>query len=144
MKGATTADPDARFWAQVTQRGDCWEWTGTKNRDGYGQYQLSRPRKKVRAHRYAFEALVAPIPAGLCIDHLCRNRGCVNPFHMDVVTHEVNARRQVRQQVAECKHGHPYTPENTIREGNRRRCRECRSALEKRRWQATRTTNNNL
>jgi hypothetical protein len=65
----------------------CWEWTGGHTADGYA----STPSGY--AHRVVYEFLVEPIPDGMTIDHLCRNRGCVNPDHLEPVTHSVNALR---------------------------------------------------
>src|SRR5215831_2038423 len=74
---------------------DCWEWTAGKDRDGYGQLHVSRPEgdSSARAHRVVYELLVGPIPEGLTLDHLCRNRGCVKPSHLDPVTVGDNIRR---------------------------------------------------
>jgi hypothetical protein len=108
----------------------CWRWTGEINRvHGYGYFN-----KKI-AHRLAYELLIGPIPEGMVIDHLCRNRWCVNPDHMEPVTSGENVLRgegpsakAARKQ--ECDHGHPFTPENTkflTRADGRkyRRCRTC-------------------
>lgn len=67
---------------------ECWPWTGRLDRDGYG-----RAGGNKAAYRLAYEHLVAPIPEGLEIDHLCRNRACVNPSHMEPVTRRANAQR---------------------------------------------------
>jgi hypothetical protein len=89
------------------------------------------------AHRVAYEDRIGPIPKGLVLDHLCRDPLCVNPFHLEPVTLKVNNRRGLgpiiasRLQTARnrarthCKHGHPFTPENTYRERDGRRCRRC-------------------
>lgn len=85
------ASVEQRFWAKV--QGDdatsCWIWTGSRNRQGYGQLGVNG--KYVRAHRWAYEQLRAPIdPDWLHIDHLCSNPPCVNPWHMEPVTHWIN------------------------------------------------------
>lgn len=74
------------FWIKVQKTSGCWNWQAAKNQ-GYGTFRGQR------AHRWAYEKLVGPIPEGLTIDHLCRNRGCVNPSHMEPVTASENARR---------------------------------------------------
>lgn len=88
----------------VTQNNDlCWEWTGKKTDRGYGLYVLSNkphPRLHFRAHRVVYELLVGPIPDGLTIDHLCENRSCVNPKHLEPVTNSENTIRQRKRQKA--------------------------------------------
>lgn len=78
-----------KFWGYVLPTGFCWEWTGQKD-SGYGRYS-GRP-----AHRVTYEVLVGPIPDGLTLDHLCRNKGCVNPDHLEPVTSSENTRRAQR------------------------------------------------
>ena len=85
-------DPQQRFWAKVNKTPDCWLWTGGKHGYGYGRFYLHG--RYVRAHRYAYELLVGAIPSGLVIDHLCRVRVCVNPAHLQPVTHQINCQRQ--------------------------------------------------
>lgn len=69
----------------------CWLWTGKQHKKGYGLIQVRGKRQ--RAHRYVYEQLVGPIPEGLEIDHLCRNKPCVNPDHLEPVTLRENLRR---------------------------------------------------
>src|SRR5690606_13797613 len=74
-----------RFWKKVTKtEADCWEWTGALNSRGYGCVGIDS--KRYLTHRVAYEALVGPIPEGLTIDHLCRNKVCCNPAHLEPVT----------------------------------------------------------
>jgi hypothetical protein len=100
----------------------CWEWPLARKSDGYPI--VGWDGRTRHAHRVAYEFLVGPIPDGLTLDHLCRNRGCVNPDHLEPVTHQENCRRARKDY---CAHGHELTPENTyIRPSNgRRACREC-------------------
>jgi hypothetical protein len=84
---------DERLWAKV--EGDdyigCWNWTGSVNEKGYGRLSVNgKPR---RAHRLAYEHMIGEIPQGLELDHLCKNRRCVNPWHLEPVTHLVNVAR---------------------------------------------------
>ena len=107
----------------------CWLWLGYIAPTGYGRISIGG--KGFQAHRIIYEAVKGPIPHGLCIDHLCRNRGCVNPDHLEAVTHQVNLVRgfgptgtNARKQV--CVNGHPFTPENTgVTYRNNRRCKQC-------------------
>jgi len=119
--------PETRFFRFVTEDGGCWTWTGTKN-GGYGQFWDGFGR--VYAHRWVYEFFVAPIPDGLTIDHLCRNRACVRPDHLDPVPMKVNVHRSDAVSVqfigiTHCKHGHEFTETNTIRVPKGRKCRAC-------------------
>lgn len=73
----------------------CWEWRAFRNASGYGQFGVREDGKQriVYAHRFAYEAYIGLIPDGLTVDHICRNRGCVNPTHMELVTAVENLRR---------------------------------------------------
>lgn len=94
-----------RFWKYVLTedvlRDGCWLWQGPRVHNGYGiiSIQGSGVKTTIRAHRYAYEALVGPIPEGLQLDHLCRVRRCVNPAHLEPVTARENVRRGVRARV---------------------------------------------
>ena len=132
--------PEERFWAKVDRSSPttCWVWKGAVDRDGYGQFGDGTGRahqKMKKAHRFAYESLVGPIPVGLVIDHLCRNTSCVNPAHLEPVTVGDNIRRGetgqnlIVMQLAKthCPQGHEYTPENTYSRPSRRRERSCRT-----------------
>lgn len=77
---------------RVVDDGGCWNWPGARTRKGYGQIRLAEGRTSY-THRESYMAFVGPIPEGLEIDHLCRNRGCFNPDHLEPVTPGENARR---------------------------------------------------
>lgn len=116
--------PEQRFWAKVIKRGpdECWDWVGSKWEKGYGQFYLNG--KVTLAHRFSFK-LTASIPEGMTIDHLCLNKACVNPAHMEIVSFGENARRYSLAQTS-CKRGHAWTEQNTrIDTKGSRRCREC-------------------
>lgn len=127
--GSLKMTPLERFWAKVNRTETCWLWTATGTPKGYGQFSPSGSRQ-VYAHRYAYELLVGAIPDGLTIDHLCRNRRCVNPAHLEPVTRGENTLRgtspsAINARRTHCANGHAFTEENTYREGTKRRCRAC-------------------
>ena len=122
-----------RFWAKVAQNGECWQWTAAVLSSGYGYFGVG-DGKSILAHRFAYQHLVGPIPDGLVIDHLCRNRACVNPYHLEPVPQKINVERgdcNGRTPQPTCYRGHEFTPDNTeIRKGGGRRCVTCRRARE--------------
>ena len=140
---ALVAAPD-RFWSKVDVLGDCWEWLGYRADNGYGRFVLGgRGAAMEGAHCVAYTLTVGPVPAGLELDHLCRNRGCVNPAHLEPVTHVENVRRGIagevngaRQRgVTHCPQGHEYDEENTRwgAKGSGRWSRSCKACAKARR-----------
>jgi len=114
-----TVSPEKRFWSFVKNTGNCWEWYGGKTSNGYGGFYLNG--KSVRPHRFAYQLFNGKIPDGLTIDHLCNNKICVNPKHLEAVKIGVNVLRGTRNPAAInarrqfCKRGHPFSEENTFR-----------------------------
>lgn len=130
-----------RFWAKVDKSGDCWLWTAAKNNQGYGVFGIPG-NKKVLPHRFSYELVKGPIPLGLTIDHLCRTPLCVNPDHLEAVTHRVNNLRGASQaalnaQKTYCPKGHAYSGDNLFVWKNTwgwtRRCRTCKNQQQRER-----------
>lgn len=127
-------DPHHKY--KIDPRTGCWNWTWAKDEHGYGNVRFGGVHTK--AHRMIYILVKGPIPAGLVLDHTCRNPSCVNPDHLDPVTQKVNNNRAAPVTAARarphCKHGHPWTPETTyMSKPNRGRdpsrvCRVCRKA----------------
>jgi hypothetical protein len=105
-----------RLEFHIAKTDHCWFWTGTVGSDGYGRTRIRLPDGRMchAAHRAVYEVFVGPIPEGLELDHLCRNRACVRPEHLDPVTREENIRRIPPPEPAtHCGNGHEFTEENT-------------------------------
>lgn len=125
---------EERFWPKVDKTPTCWLWIGAIGSGGYGNFYISNVGRKIRttlAHHWAYEQLIGPVPEGLDLDHLCRNRACVNPAHLEPVTRSTNLRRGVGTAGrTECPQGHPYDEANTYHDPltGWRQCRQCRAA----------------
>ena len=117
---------------------NCIVWTMRRDKWGYG-YVMWEKRPRL-VHRVVFEALRGPIPTGLELDHLCRNKSCANPDHLEPVTHAENCRRGngwsgLHARQTHCKYGHEFTPENTLtnkQNKNGRLCKTCTDETHKR------------
>jgi len=112
----------AKVWREL--RTGCWIWTASRDKHGYGRFVGTL------AHCLAYQHYIGPVPAGLELDHLCRNRGCVNPWHLEPVTHLTNLQRgeswSFQRSKTHCPVGHLYDEENTLISGGARYCRTCK------------------
>jgi hypothetical protein len=122
-----------RFWERVRRTDGCWLWTGATNVGGYGRFNIYG--RTIAAHRLSYEATVGPIGPGLQIDHLCRNKLCVNPAHLEPVTQQENNRRSyspsaVNARKTRCQHGHEMAGANlwVNPKTGYRQCRQCNNA----------------
>lgn len=128
-----SVEAGTRFWAMVKMGDDCWEWQGYVNAKGYGRFS-PRPGVTVQAHRFAYQLDHGEIPDSLQLDHLCRNRRCVRPIHLEPVTNRTNVLRgegfaAVNAEKAVCVNGHPFTDANTVLDRRGwRRCLICKKA----------------
>lgn len=152
MQGST---PNQRFWSKVDKDGPlptwapflgpCWIWTASLA-NGYGNLWFGK--LGVGAHRFSYELHVGPIPEGLQLDHLCRNRACVSPDHLEPVTHAENVRRgmvgavNASRELAKthCKRGHLFDEINTQQTATQRVCRACRALRARERREAQRVS----
>ena len=127
------------FWRRVDKTESCWTWKGEIVSSGYGRFPWQSGR--ILAHRFSFSLVNGPIPAGMFIDHICRNRSCVNPSHMELVTHRDNVLRGIgptaeNARKTHCKNGHQLEEPHVYRYGNNRQCRICALARSMRRYES--------
>ena len=122
---------EERFWSKAEKTDSCWNWKSNMHFKGYGLFSLNG--KTVKAHRIAFELSKGQILEGLTIDHLCRNRRCVNPSHLEAVSMKENTLRgngpsAIHSRKTHCKKGHELTSDNMVpsylKKGERR-CLTC-------------------
>lgn len=119
-----------RFWMKVEKTETCWVWLGAKQSDGYGCFGVNG--KILLSHRFSYELLKGDIPKGLELDHLCRNVKCINPSHLEAVTHKENMRRGNSNKIhhhnrdkTHCNYGHPFSGGNLLVYGSHRHCKIC-------------------
>jgi hypothetical protein len=128
----------------------CWPWKAAIGPAGYGVIGLGTREEGVEgAHRVAYRLCIGEIPDKLVIDHLCRNRRCVNPSHLELVTQTENKLRgigacAVNAVKTHCKNGHAFSLENTVLEKKGRKCRTCRAAVNRATNERRRAENNSF
>ena len=112
----TEVDPDT----------NCWNWMGSNTGNGYGL--IWRDGRNVVAHRASYELWREQVPVGFELDHLCENKKCVNPDHLEIVTHSENLLRAYKVKKTHCKRGHQMTSDNTyVRKDGSHECRICQN-----------------
>ena len=119
------------FVKQVEFDGECWTWTGEMSHNGYGRFIIEyggrgKPRIRQAAHRWLYHETVEKLDDKVTLDHLCRNRLCVNPDHLEPVSIGENIRRGGNAAKTACKWGHPLAGDNLyMTPDGRRQCRIC-------------------
>lgn len=114
----------------TVEANSCWRWSGNIAPNGYGRFRLQA--RQYYAHRYYFEFYKHKLHEKLVIDHLCKNRWCVNPEHLEEVTIYTNTLRGTAYNKPTCPKGHEYTVTNTVRDyKGARRCKQCTTEYNK-------------
>jgi hypothetical protein len=121
---------EERFWSKVVKCDGCWSWKGWHSSQGYGGVATREGKSSTYAHRVAYELTVGPIPDGYHVDHLCRNRSCCNPDHLEAVEPVVNWLRgnsptRENSKKTHCLRGHLLAGDNLLPGVAGRQCREC-------------------
>lgn len=140
-KGCVLTGRSLRRFQYKVDANNCWVWQKAISSTGYGSFYYDG--RVQRAHRISYMHYVGPIPDNLVLDHLCRNKACVNPAHLEVVTHKTNVLRGIgpsanNAKKTACPRGHEYTPENSVLRRDGKFCKVCKSAFAARNYQRTR------
>lgn len=127
-----------RFFSKIkfNEKTTCWDWMASTDKDGYGQFWLNK--KYHKAHRVSYELIKGVLTKGLTLDHLCKNKKCCNPEHLEQVSIQTNLKRAFHQistinsKKTHCNNGHEFTPDNTyITPLGKRQCNECQRQRKK-------------
>ena len=127
--------PFGREMIAVSRATGCWLWLGMQDKEGYGlilahrdkDIRINETRWMIKAHRYFYDKYVRGLRRNEVIDHLCRNRLCVNPKHLDPTTDQENIRRGKAGRRTHCKRGHEKTDDNVRYSGRSYHCKKCDS-----------------
>lgn len=125
MTALIPISPVKRFWDKVWFQLNCWEWTAAKNVAGYGVFRPGGSANNVYAHRFSYELAKGVIPGDFTVDHLCRNKACVNPAHLEAVSLQENLSRRVYVPKTHCPQGHVLDGGNVSIDRGARRCKTC-------------------
>lgn len=131
------AEASPRFWEKVDKTDGCWVWTAARAGGGYGVFWFQR--RNVPAHRFSLMEAGVDIPEDMQVDHLCRNRQCVRPDHLEVVDCRTNLLRgdtipAHNAAKTHCPEGHPYSGANLYTHSRGRQCRACNRESSLRWW----------
>lgn len=142
MRVRTNGPEPKRFWTKVAiLENGCWQWKAGKCNGGHGLFHLQGGKKNIKAHVWAYVKHIGRVPDGKELDHLCRNPACVNPLHLEPVTHRENILRgnsfaAMQARRTHCIHGHPLSGDNLGYKDGHRWCKLCRH-LRYKRWKET-------